>query len=118
MKLRIGVMACLTLTLAVGVATATSAQPSVVGDPIYGADASFGNCPQSGVPPAGTVCVETEVLFWKGVRVEGGGSVAPPQAPWQVYAETHRLEFDGSGGDPDVTILRWGFELLDGGVSA
>jgi hypothetical protein len=50
--------------------------------------------------------------------VEGGGSVAPPQAPWQIYAQTHQFEFDGTDGPPEVSVLRWGYEVLDDGASA
>ena len=94
-------------------AVAVAGGPTIERHPVYGgAEAFFGDCPNTGIPPAGTVCIDNFVLFWKGVTVLEGGSVAPTTAPWQIYAETTRAVFDGSGGEPDVTLLRWGYTLL------
>ena len=88
---------------------ASAGQATVVRHPVYGGmEASFGTCPDvPELPPPGTVCVDHYVLVWRGVTVVGGGSVAPPGAPWNVYAETVRLEFTGAD-EPVVTVLRSG----------
>ena len=83
--------------------------------PVYGgAEAFFGGCPDTvETPPAGTVCVERYVLVWRGYAVFGGGSIARSKAPWNVFAQTGRVEFTGAE-EPDVTELRFGFGELDG----
>jgi len=100
-------------------AVSNAGDPIVTRHPVYGgAEAFFGTCTGVGIPPAGTVCTDKYVLFWNGYAVEGGGPVAPPQAPWQIYAQTVRLEFDGTDGPPAVLNFRWGYELLDAGAYA
>jgi len=100
-----------------------SAQPrasaaDVVRHPVYaGGESWFGTCTDPGIPPPGTVCTDNYVLFWKGVAVEGGGSVAPVAAPWQIYIETDRVEFTGAE-EPDVTVVRWGYSVLPDGAAS
>jgi hypothetical protein len=85
-------------------------EPSLLRHPVYGgAEAFFGDCPDiAELPPAGTVCSDSYVIFWRGYSLEGGGSVAVPNAPWTVVAETYRVEFTGAD-EPIVTTLRSGF---------
>lgn len=79
--------------------------------PSAGADAYFGNCPDLSDPPAGTVCRENFVSFFREMSVEGGGSNAPSEAPWAVYATTYTLTFDAPGTDPVVSDQIEGFLL-------
>ena len=112
----LGLAAGLAAVVASLVPSVSSAdQPTVVRHPVYGgAEAYFGDCPDTAeFPPAGTVCVETYLIFFRGYFVEGGGSVAPPHAPWNIFAQTYRLEFTGTE-EPILTVLREGFGELDG----
>jgi hypothetical protein len=103
------------VVVALPAGTASAGNPTIERHPVYGgAEAFFGGCPDTEeTPPAGTVCVESYVLVWRGYAVLGGGSIARAKAPWNVFAQTVRVEFTGAE-EPDVTELRFGFGELDG----
>lgn len=102
------VVAAIALFCVLFPAAAVGGEPTVVRHPVYGGgEAFFGDCPSDPIPPAGTVCTDNYVLFWRGVTVIGGGSLATPDAPWQILAVTDRVEFDGNkwGAARDVAAL-------------
>jgi hypothetical protein len=103
------------VAVALPAGAASAGNPTIERHPVYGgAEAFFGGCPDTEeTPPAGTVCVESHVLVWRGYDVLEGGSIARAKAPWNVFAETVRVEFT-SAEEPDVTVLRFGFGELDG----
>lgn len=75
-----------------------------VRQPSAGAAANFGDCPDVLIAPVGTVCRESFVTFYRETRVVGGGSNAPSQAPWTIFAATYTLTFPApEGADPLVT---------------
>ncbi len=114
---RFAVLACIVGVAALFPGAASAGQPTIVRHPVYGGALSiFGGCPDTEEPPAGTVCVEDSVLVYRGYTVIGGGSIAPPKAPWIVCADTVRLEFTGAD-EPVVTVLRFGCGELDGEAS-
>ncbi len=106
---------CVALVTVAGVASAVaSADPGQatifrIKQPSAGAEASFGNCPDVLIPPVGTVCQESYVIVFRETRVLNGGSNAPSQAPWAIYAETVTLTFSTPDGIPDVTDLISGY---------
>jgi hypothetical protein len=117
---RRALLAALTCTaLSALVPSAASAgQATVLRHPVYGGmEAHFGNCPDVPQPPAGTDCIETYLLVFRGYEIVGGGSVARPDAGWYDYAETDRLQFGADPDNPDVTLLRVGSGPLQGAAS-
>ncbi len=115
-RFTLAAVAC-ALTTLLAPAVSNADEPILVRHPVYGgAEADFGACPIAEVPPAGTVCIDHHVSFWRGETVEGGGSVAPPNAPWNIVADTYRVEFTGAD-EPTVTLLRTGFMQFDGEAS-
>jgi hypothetical protein len=90
--------------------------PTIFRHPVYGgAEAVFGTCPDVAEVeqiPAGTVCEETYVIFLRSYAAFEGGSISRAHAPWGIFAQTVRLEFAGSGQEPNVTVLREGFGII------
>jgi hypothetical protein len=121
-------MSARAITLAVGIAVlaAASAGVSRAGDPytsrepVYGVmQASFGDCPDVEVPPAGTVCTDTLVIFFRGDFLEGGGApLTKKLAPWHYFLESDTVSFTGAP-EPDLVDVRIGFgELPEGAASS
>lgn len=79
--------------------------------PSAGALAFFGDCTDPISPPVGTVCRESFVIVFRETRVLDGGSNAPSQAPWAVYATTYTLTFVAPLTDPVVSDQIEGFVL-------
>jgi hypothetical protein len=96
---------------------ASADPPFIERHPVYGGfDTYFGDCPDVELPAAGTVCIDNYLIVYRSYRVVGGGSVAPPNAPWNVAAETYLVEWTGTF-DPIVEVLRSGGGELDGEAS-
>jgi len=114
--------ACLTMVVGAGIGAATAtADPGNatilrVKQPAAGGEAFFGNCPDVEFPPVGTVCQESYVIVFRETRVLGGGSNAPSQAAWSMYAQTYTLSFSTPDGPPDFLEFADGF--TDHGVVA
>lgn len=113
-------VAAITLVLATVAArqpiSADAGNATVYRHPVYAyVDALFGTCPDTPeFPPAGTVCNDTYLFAFRSYGVFGGGSLAPPDAPWNVFVETYHLEFAVANEEPIVTVLASGFGELDG----
>jgi hypothetical protein len=86
--------------------------PIILRHPALGAIGIFGTCPDVELPPAGTVCVDTDVSFGAVSFVEGGGTLAPKYADWYVEAVVVKLEFTGAD-EPIATVLRTGSAFID-----
>jgi len=105
---------CGVLTVAVpGVALPDAGQATVLRlkQPSAGALAFFGDCTDPISPTVGTVCRESFVIVFRETRVLDGGSNAPSQAPWAVYATSYTLTFVAPLTDPVVSDQIEGFVL-------
>lgn len=116
------VAAALLAVVSVAPHVAAAGNATVSREPVYaGALATFGDCPDVDAPlPAGTDCVENYVLLVRNIQTSEGGSVAPRDARWNFYAQSVRVESPAGevvGGDPTVTLLRWGGGEVVGTVS-
>jgi len=115
--------ACVAVVIGVGIGAAGAAADNPgnatilrVKQPSAGGEAFFGNCPDVEFPPVGTTCRESYVLVFRETRVLGGGSNAPSQAVWSMYAQTYTLFFPTPDGPPDFLAFADGF--TEGGVVA
>ena len=104
-------LAALAVCAVVAVAVPAGASPGSgqatifrVKQPSAGANANFGDCPDiASLPPVGTVCRESFVVFFRETGVLGGGSVAPSNAHWTIFATTYTLTFAVPDADPLVS---------------
>jgi hypothetical protein len=100
--------ACMT---AAPVSSAAGSDVTVERVPVYGgADAFFPNtCPNVELPPAGTVCEDSYLIFAREADIINGGPASPDATAWSVYADTYRSTWDGIHDYPiDSTYIRSG----------
>ncbi len=107
-------MRTLLVTAVVVLAAATSAvsragDPYRTTEPVYGGmQASFGDCPDVEVPPVGTVCTDSLIIFFRGDFLVGNGSpLSQKVAPWRYFIERATVLFTGTP-EPELLVLRTG----------
>src|SRR3954451_15400803 len=102
-------------TVAPSVASSDARQADVfrVMQPSAGAGAYFGDCENPVDPPAGTVCHESFVLIFRETHLLDGGSNAPSQSSWQLYATSYTLTFGTPGTEPAFSDQIEGIFIVD-----
>jgi hypothetical protein len=87
-------------------------QPSAGGEATFSSD-----CPDTAeLPPAGTICRETYVIVFRETHVDGGGSNAPSQAPWSIFATSYTVTVTAT--DVILSDQIFGFLQGDGVVAS